>query len=459
MSGSAIPGLGGVLAALHVIAIVGFSLIIAGWAGLMYSRIRYSGSVRNASSSRRGSRDWPMVSLIMACKNVHHQSETNWRSHLASVYPGEVEAIFAVESEQDAAFAPLTQLAKSYKGNQDSPKRSVKVVVASYATKTTQKITNLLAAVEKVDPRSAYILFADDDAMYYPNTVVESVLALEEDPKNLCCTGFSFELPGPGSGLGNYCLAIYRMIQTVGFMGRYPPFVWGGCSLIRKADLEEPGGILDLWRNHGYSDDNITSAYALSKGKRIVSPPCNIFPSVLDAKRSFGDFVNWINRQMFVLDTYSFPFHKRYQHLQLAINLFFPITLALGTIHANYLFFYLLINTARAVQDGSSLPYFGSLEILACVNWLVFCLLLVMMNLLKTVLLHLASVLAPTKASNLAHSFNPLLTGLATMVAPIFIFLACVNALISDQVVWAHIKYTKREGLVSQVERLKPHTQ
>ena len=70
----------------------------------------------SASASPSAERDGPArgtlpgVTVVMPCKGVHAQSYSNWQSHVTAEYGGPLEFIFAVESEDDAAYALISQL-------------------------------------------------------------------------------------------------------------------------------------------------------------------------------------------------------------------------------------------------------------------------------------------------------------------------------------------------------------
>ena len=109
---------------------------------------------------------WPGVSVVLPVKGTRPHSLSNWRSQLASRYPGPLQFVFVVESEQDPACEALRgllaerareheqrrrQAAASADPDADAallpPLPPARVVVAGLSTGRSQKIHNLLAGV------------------------------------------------------------------------------------------------------------------------------------------------------------------------------------------------------------------------------------------------------------------------------------------------------------------------
>merc|ERR1719183_1402589 len=78
--------------------------------------------------------------------------------------------------------------------------------------------------------------------------------------------------------------------------------------MMRRADLgsDVPDGVMHHWRNSGYSDDWIITQVARRSGRRVVNPPWALFLNVVDIS-TIPRFYNFMQRQLFVLDTYIQP--------------------------------------------------------------------------------------------------------------------------------------------------------
>ncbi|MBK8270970.1 MAG: glycosyltransferase family 2 protein [Planctomycetes bacterium] len=92
----------------------------------------------------------------MPCKGVdeklHHTVEMLGRQHYR-----EYEVIFTFEAESDPAY----QSVQKWTANWTIPRR---LVVAGIATQRSQKIHNLLAAIDEVSPDREVLVFVDSDA-------------------------------------------------------------------------------------------------------------------------------------------------------------------------------------------------------------------------------------------------------------------------------------------------------
>ena len=56
----------------------------------------------------------PKCGVVMPVKGVHGQSYANWRAQITSMYGGQLEFFFAVESEDDPAYSQCASLLPAY---------------------------------------------------------------------------------------------------------------------------------------------------------------------------------------------------------------------------------------------------------------------------------------------------------------------------------------------------------
>ena len=77
--------------------------------------------------------------------------------------------------------------------------------------------------------------------------------------------------------------------------------------MMRRADLLEsvPGGVMQHWKNDGYSDDWIITQVAHRQKRRITNPPL-LFLNLVEFS-TLRQVYNFLHRQFFVLDTYVQP--------------------------------------------------------------------------------------------------------------------------------------------------------
>ena len=92
--------------------------------------------------------------------------------------------------------------------------------------------------------------------------------------------GYPFDLPDPRAGILAYAALVYHLPLLIAFSVRQSTsFVWGGCMLFPLKSLTcDSYGIMQAWREGGYSDDLIVAAKCAEHGLKILCPSSAIFP-------------------------------------------------------------------------------------------------------------------------------------------------------------------------------------
>ncbi|KXZ49587.1 hypothetical protein GPECTOR_20g443 [Gonium pectorale] len=306
----------------------------------------------------------------MPVKGCRPHSAHNWESQLAVQYDGPLEFVFVVESADDPALPVLRELA-ARRAQAAQPGRggagggagggggpvAVRTVVAGLATTCSQKAHNLCAGIEACGRPGAgagagvpngpgtgpgggapvhsgsggggngggggYVLCLDDDVALHPGSLADLVAELEAAPAVFMATGYPFDVPPPGSSLPAYLALAYHLPLLIAFsVARDTKFVWGGCMLLRRRELlpGDPHGLLAAWRRGGYSDDLILASLCTERRLRIRVPPFAIFPQRLDPAMTWSGWLNYLHRQLFVLDTYSNEHNRRTNHAMMVIH-------------------------------------------------------------------------------------------------------------------------------------------
>ncbi|KAG2488516.1 hypothetical protein HYH03_013019 [Edaphochlamys debaryana] len=383
---------------LQLQALLWWLVLAAGWAwsgtNRRRERLRRLAAARQPAPAACGPAPPPLppVSVVMPVKGVRPHSEANWRSQLGVTYGGQLEFVFVVESPDDPALPVLEVLAAQHaqQGAARGPARGVRVVVAGEATACSQKAHNLVAGIESCDPNgirpagimpdaaaaaaaegyemvdaadvraeaaaagepgsaaagAGYVLILDDDVALHPGSVAELVAEMEAQPGLFMATGYPFDVPPPGSSLPAHLAAAYHLPLLIAFsVAPDTAFVWGGCVMLRRGELlpEDPRGLLRAWRDGGYSDDLILASFCTERGLRIRVPPYAIFPQRLDARMSLPAWLNYLHRQLFVLDTYTSPHNRATNHTMMLLHsllswaLVLPSLAALATLCARLL--------------------------------------------------------------------------------------------------------------------------
>ena len=290
----------------------------------------------------------PSVTFVLPVRGTHLNSAANWVAQVhGHGYPGVCEHIFVVAEQDDEARLLIEQLQKD--GSLHS--NNLRVLVAGHATRTSQKLHQQLAGIRASS--SEMVLLLDDDMLLHPGQPQPPPLpqpqpqpqpppqpppqpqphlhphptftlpspgavgwlaqALRDDPSALAACGFSFDVPATKTLL-SHVGCMLRLVMAIGLTGGDKASggdvgkAWGGCCMIRAADLgdEAPGSLLFHWQDNGYSDDWILTQLGKRLGRPIVNPPGCLFLNLVRYP-SLRPLFNFHARQMYVLDTYLPP--------------------------------------------------------------------------------------------------------------------------------------------------------
>lgn len=252
----------------------------------------------------------PKVALVLAVK--FHASvasvspKENWKSQLGTMYGGQMEAIFAVETEDDGAVPIIREIQEELKD-----RVTVKLAVAGLSGGDapellhSQKIHNQLAALKLVSEDCKYVLFVDMGCRMNPGTLQALVHEMETDQRCFVATGFPFDVPPPQATIWAWTLCQFRYLIMTDFLTNRSTFVWGGTMLLRKADIDNNKyNILDHWSKGGYSDDTTVQACAQDNGRTIATPLEAVFAHPVRGDMDLWNAWDFLHRQNFVLTTY-----------------------------------------------------------------------------------------------------------------------------------------------------------
>ncbi|KDD75227.1 hypothetical protein H632_c797p1, partial [Helicosporidium sp. ATCC 50920] len=305
---------------------------------------------------------WPGVSVVVPLRGLRARTLSNLRRLVQTPYPGPLEFLFVLDSASDPAAAPLRALlaaeglggeSKGVQKRSDSAferSRSARLVTAVRATSSSQKIRNLLCGAAARRRSSAFVLCLDDDVALPPPTLRRLVADLTRDSSLFMATGYPFDTLPADAGLAAHAARSYHLPLVVAFsIQPRISFVWGGCMLFRAAALDlgagegargdggcaaegpaessrvasppwERGCVARTWLQGGYSDDLGAAACCARRGLDVYCPPYAVFPQWLDARMDWARFWNYLSRQLFVLDTYSTPEHRRTNRVMMAAH-------------------------------------------------------------------------------------------------------------------------------------------
>ena len=212
------------------------------------------------------------VSVLVPIKGVDERTPEVLQSLVSSALPGEVEFIFAMESEDDPAFQVCTQLQR------DNPARDIKIVISGEARELMGKQHNLAHAFSQ--SRGQTIVCMDADIDVAPDTIRKGLAYVDSS-----AVGSAFFLPAyrGDAPWGGRFVEMYLNYQYNLFMGALatltdPPFIFGGLWMTRRASLERTGGFRSFGRT--VSDDAAIGRAFLEQGlKNVLIPETVSTPS------------------------------------------------------------------------------------------------------------------------------------------------------------------------------------
>lgn len=233
----------------------------------------------------------PFVSLIAPCKGLDEGLRENLEALLGLDYP-EYEVIFVVDDENDPAVQVI----------QDLSNRSVenRLVFASKATASSQKVENIREAIKHADQRSEAFVFVDSDARPQKQWLRHLVAPLADESVG-AATGYRWFLSKKPSLASELRSAWNASIASALGPNTKSNFCWGGSMAIRR----------DVWDRLGLSarlkgtlSDDFTVTRAMKDADLgIVFVPQALTPSIENC--TFHELFEFTTRQMKITRVYK----------------------------------------------------------------------------------------------------------------------------------------------------------
>lgn len=229
----------------------------------------------------------PRATVLLPCKGVDKELGATLAAVRALDYPA-YEIICAVESATDPAYSFIQNAARSDAG---APMQCV--VAETRSERCSQKISNLLAALQRADPRSEVIAFLDSDAIPPPRWLRAMVGPLGNEQIG-AVTGFRWYVPGR-TFVGLVRCAWNNVALSV-LGGQKANFCWGG-SIAMRRDRFEHLQIAQRWQRVLSEDFEITRAVC-EAGLQLQFAPGALLPS--DDDSSWTGFWTFARRQLII---------------------------------------------------------------------------------------------------------------------------------------------------------------
>jgi len=198
--------------------------------------------------------------------------------------------IFAVESADDPAHAALRALTGG---------PPVEIVIAGVATLRGQKIHNMLAALVKLEPDDAIVVFADSDIAPAADWLAR--LLRELDSQRIGMTsGYRWLIPADERWSTAFVSVINSSIASVPRDSQWAN-AWGGSMALRRHTIEALA-LPALWER-AVSDDLTISRAVRAIGGKVRSPRDALVPAA--ASYSWKDAIVFGRRQYLFTRTHA----------------------------------------------------------------------------------------------------------------------------------------------------------
>jgi len=203
----------------------------------------------------------PPVAVIVAVKNASDVSRAFFGRLRHQAYP-DYRIIAAVESEEDPAFAMLTEESKR-------PGAPLRTVVAGQSERTGQKVWNLLASLDAIEDHDEIVAFVDADTLPAPEWLSRLVAALVNTGRD-AVTGYRWIIPADNRVSSAVVAAANASIVTVLRLPSIINHCWGGTMAMRRTTLETID-IRRYWAGAISDDVQMTRAFK-EAGHPVYSP-------------------------------------------------------------------------------------------------------------------------------------------------------------------------------------------
>ncbi len=228
----------------------------------------------------------PRVAVILPCcgvdERLHQTVERLGKQNYA-----DYEIIFTLESQSDPAFEAIEKWTEGWTSVRHQR------VVAGLTQHRSQKIHNLLAAVEKVAPDREVLVFLDSDAVPHADWIGHLVAPLADDAVG-AATGFRWYCAS--GGIANGVRSVWNAASVPLIRDERRNFCWGGATAVR-VDRFKSMNVAARWAR-ALSDDYQMTRAVRDAGLIIRFVPQALIPS--HDRTTFRGFWEFARRQLII---------------------------------------------------------------------------------------------------------------------------------------------------------------
>ncbi len=228
----------------------------------------------------------PRASIFLPCCGVDDRLSDTVAALAAQDYP-DYEVIFAFESVEDPAYAAVGRWASNWQ------KHRWRRVVAGRAENRSQKIHNLLAALNVVGADREVYVFLDSDAVPHQDWLAHLIAPLAEEGVG---AGTGFRWYTTNGSVASGIRSAWNAASVTFLHEDRLNFCWGGSTSIRRETFESLG-IAARWQRALSDDYQVTRAIRDARLRIRFVPQC-IIPC-LDSTTMHG-FLTFARRQLII---------------------------------------------------------------------------------------------------------------------------------------------------------------
>ena len=271
----------------YIIGAVYFTLILE--VLIIINSFRYARRERNTKRPDYS----PKAAIIAPHYGWDDQTAENVKRLLDQDYRGAYEVFFVThtkgESGYDESYPHLLKIAEG----QPNVHTLLAPNIVEKSLPRSQKVQNLMTAIETFPDDIEIIAFVDADATIERNWLTLLVQPLQ-DQKVGATVGARFYFPHT-LNTASLVEAVWINFQ-IALQGDHPlAMVWGGSNAIRRESFEK-GKVLERWANATIEDHNLTHAVRDLKRKIHFVPDCIAVTHT--ERRTWRQVIEFTNRQI-----------------------------------------------------------------------------------------------------------------------------------------------------------------
>ena len=256
----------------------------------------------------------PKVAVLCPCKGVEPGLERNLVS-LTEFERQNYEIFFILASATDSARSIIDRVVKS-------SRVKAHVVIAGNPNGCSEKVNNLRAAIEQLDPEFEVLVFTDSDGRP-GKTWLHHLVAPLGDVRIGATTTTRWLIPNR-SNLPTALLAAWNAPVVTMLTEKGKNFCWGGGTAIRR-DIFEQSGVLDEWKNSVSDDYSLTAVLERTNRSIVFLPECLTLSYV---ETDLQGLLEFTNRQILITRVYA----EKVWWPAAATHLLYCLTLLFGAL-------------------------------------------------------------------------------------------------------------------------------